>query len=90
MRALLVKYEWMSDALCREIGDEPFFSDDAGLTKRAKKICHRCPVIAECLQYALDDRDLVGVFGGTTDKDRRSIRRRKANVQSSQAERQRI
>lgn len=85
-----MKYDWMSDALCREIGDEPFFSDDAGLTKRAKKICHRCPVIAECLDYALQDMTLVGVFGGTHERDRRSIRRRKANVQSSQAKRQRV
>ncbi len=75
-----MKYDWMNDALCREIGDEAFFSDDAGVTKKAKKICNGCPVIAECLNYALDDRDLVGVFGGTTERDRRSIRRRKNRV----------
>lgn len=85
-----MKYEWMSAALCREIGDEPFFSDDAGLTKRAKKICNRCPVIAECLDYALQDMTLVGVFGGTHEKDRRYMRRGKTRDQSIQAERQRI
>lgn len=77
-----MKYEWMAEALCREIGDEPFFSTDPGLTRRAKRICNLCPVKAECLQYALSDRTLIGVFGGTTEKDRRMIRRKKTRVQS--------
>lgn len=90
MWTLLVKYDWMDNALCREIGDKPFFSDDPALTKKAQRICLRCPVIIECLRYALDDRDLVGVFGGTTEKDRRLIRRRNPNAKSSKAKRQRV
>lgn len=69
---------WMDDALCREIGPEPFFSEDAGptldVTNAAIRVCRTCPVQTDCLEYALTLGPVVGVWGGTTEKERRRIR----------------
>jgi WhiB family redox-sensing transcriptional regulator len=73
--------------VCSESWPDAFFSDeqpDGMLTRRsiysmereAKKSCSVCPYIAECLAYAIKDPELVGIWGGTTENDRRNIRRR--------------
>lgn len=40
----------------------------------AKTICATCPVHPECLQSALDDPGLVGIWGGTTESERDRLR----------------
>lgn len=42
----------------------------------AKRECAECPFRDPCLAFALADSNLEGVWGGTTDADRRAIRRR--------------
>ncbi len=42
-------------------------------THEAKRICRRCPVQAECLEYALKCRIRVGVWGGLSAKERDEI-----------------
>ena len=37
-------------------------------------LCAVCEVKAECLQYALDAGERIGVYGGTTGADRRRLR----------------
>jgi WhiB family redox-sensing transcriptional regulator len=41
----------------------------------AKVICSECFVQGPCLDYALADASIVGCWGGTDDKERRSIRK---------------
>ena len=41
-----------------------FFSDELVDIARAKNICATCPVMAECLEGALDRREPWGVWGG--------------------------
>lgn len=63
-------------ALCAQIDPEVFFPEKAGNAKEigvAKQICRRCPVITECLTEALTDGSLVGIWGGTTQVERRKI-----------------
>jgi WhiB family redox-sensing transcriptional regulator len=43
----------------------------------AKTICAGCPVRTECLDYALADDTLVGVWGGTSETERDHIRNRR-------------
>jgi WhiB family transcriptional regulator, redox-sensing transcriptional regulator len=43
--------------------------------RAAKAICGECPVCIECLDYALS-RGETGIWGGTTDRERRIIRKR--------------
>lgn len=46
--------------------------------KQAKAICAQCPVEEPCLEYALADWTLLGIWGGTTPKEREKIRRARA------------
>lgn len=43
--------------------------------REAKEICSSCPYKFDCLSFALDRSDLQGIWGGTTLRDRTSIRR---------------
>jgi hypothetical protein len=52
---------------------EAFFVDKGGSVRPSKKVCAACPVTADCLEYALGNRDEFGVWGGTTGRQRRVI-----------------
>jgi WhiB family redox-sensing transcriptional regulator len=69
---------WTEDALCRQVGSEPFFVDDGKSVAPACRICARCPVADDCLNYALTTMtsatDVGGVYGGTTYTQRRELR----------------
>ena len=71
---------WMEDGLCRQTDPELFFPEKGGNAEPAKSICRRCPVTAECLDWALSHRheSAYGVWGGTTERYRRNLRHRKA------------
>ena len=49
---------------------------------RAKAVCKGCPVVAECLADALDNRTEFGVWGGMTERERRALLRRRPDVRS--------
>lgn len=57
---------WEHRAACREITDAAslFFSEDLGEIAAAKRVCASCPVLAECLEAALERREPWGVWGG--------------------------
>jgi WhiB family transcriptional regulator, redox-sensing transcriptional regulator len=71
----------LDGALCFDnfdIGPEAFFPEKTRLSaynKRAKAMCKECPVIGECLEYALTNNIQEGIWGGTSLVDRRKIRR---------------
>ncbi|MBA8792505.1 DNA-binding CsgD family transcriptional regulator [Friedmanniella endophytica] len=46
------------------------------LLREATALCASCPVQAKCLFAAVVDHDVAGVIAGTTEKQRRAIRRR--------------
>jgi len=78
-RGTVSKYDWMDEALCREIGPEVFFptTTTADTTRQAKSICNRCEVQIECLNYGLDNLDIESVLGGYSQNERRLIKRKK-------------
>lgn len=49
--------------------------DERDKAREAKKICSQCPVQLLCLEYALDANERYGIWGGTTYKERKQIRR---------------
>jgi WhiB family redox-sensing transcriptional regulator len=63
-------------AACKGLPVELFVIDDTrgGGGDEAKRVCWRCPEKEGCLDYALSEPSLVGVWGGTTVKERRLIR----------------
>lgn len=74
--------EWRRAAVCQETDVEVFFPEDAspritrGQIKEAKAICGRCPVVAQCLTWAVETRERYGVWGGLTTRERDAMRRR--------------
>ena len=65
---------WMDQGLCREVGGDIFFPEAGTDNRQAIAVCRRCPVSSECLDYALRSR-VSGIWGGTSDRDRRRLRR---------------
>lgn len=53
---------WADLAVCKETDPEAFYVEKGGNTKPAKDTCARCPVTAECLEYALAHASVTG-FG---------------------------
>ena len=73
--------KWMESAVCASVDPELFqhswdVSRGVNHSRTAKKICHTCPVEVECLEHALKYFE-TGVWGGTTETERREIRRRR-------------
>jgi len=64
---------WEDDARCLQYDPEVFFATRARAERRAKSICHRCPVKSECLAHALASRVEFGVWGGMNWKERRAM-----------------
>lgn len=61
-------------AACRGEPLSIFFPERGETGEKAKVICRKCPVIAECLDWALGNADGSrdpGVYGGTTAYERR-------------------
>ena len=66
---------WRAQAACRGMDANWFHPVRGGSVAAQREVCAGCPVKADCLQYALDNNINVGIYGGTTDKDRRKIKR---------------
>ena len=67
-------------ALRRSDPDALFVQGAAQQT--AKTVCQGCPVIAECLADALDNRTEFGVWGGMTERERRALLKRRPDIRS--------
>jgi len=70
--------EWMASGLCGQIGIPDRFYPSGGDTREVQKICEACPVRTECLQWALDNDERFGIWGGVGEKARRRMKRRSA------------
>jgi WhiB family transcriptional regulator, redox-sensing transcriptional regulator len=68
---------WMAEGLCRNYPPAAFFPSDGVGVDRARKICGGCPVADTCLEYALDNRIDHGVWGATSERERRRILKRR-------------
>lgn len=75
-RWVALRPAWMRRAACRGQGTDSYFPHLGYDSRAAKAVCESCPVLPACMRYALDDPDLVGVWGGCTETERREIRKR--------------
>ncbi|WP_353050494.1 WhiB family transcriptional regulator [Cellulosimicrobium sp. Marseille-Q4280] len=74
---------WQDEALCAQTDPELFFPQKGGSTAEAKKVCRQCPVVDECLEWAIDAGEEHGVWGGMSERERSAYarsRRRKAKI----------
>lgn len=67
---------WQTDALCAQTDPEAFFPEKGGSTRDAKRICSTCDVRSECLEYALQNDERFGIWGGLSERERRKLKRR--------------
>lgn len=77
------KMAWRRFGACvRPSPREPFRTDRFFETKipinaiEAKKLCASCPVVEQCLDWALENNERFGIWGGLTERERRRMRRR--------------
>lgn len=73
--------DWRTHAACRDTDPELFFP--IGTTgpaidqiESAKEVCVGCMARDNCLDFAIATNQDSGVWGGTTEEERRTIRRR--------------
>jgi WhiB family redox-sensing transcriptional regulator len=67
---------WQTDSLCAQTDPEAFFPEKGGSTREAKKICGSCEVRNSCLEYALENDERFGIWGGLSERERRKLRKR--------------
>lgn len=70
-----VHQDWRDDAACRDQDPELFFALDDTTAQRALAICAGCPVRSACLEHALANGERHGIWGGTTEHERRTLLR---------------
>jgi len=74
---LFARPSWMADAACRGEGHRKYVIDVRHAPAEAVlATCADCPVREDCLAYAMAQPDVVGVWGGTTERERRAMRNR--------------
>lgn len=72
--ALVATATWKAQGACRDVDPRLFFPERGESTREAKAVCAGCPVRAECLEYALDQHEHFGIWGGTSERERRRLR----------------
>lgn len=66
---------WREHRACVGVDPEVFFPDVGRNAATAKAICASCSVQAECLRYALENREEYGVWGGLAPWERQGRQR---------------
>ena len=77
--------DWRHSALCRDEDPELFFpigttGPAAVQVEQAKVVCRRCTVVGDCLSWAMETGQDTGVWGGTSEDERRALRRREVRA----------
>jgi len=67
--------EWHQRAACRGVGPTDYVRGPKADYEANRALCADCPVRQECLEMALVDDGLAGLWGGTTELERRELRR---------------
>lgn len=71
---------WRNHALCRDSNAELFFpigstGQALEMIEAAREICDECAAKAPCLEFALQTNQEAGIWGGSTEEERRAIRK---------------
>ena len=67
---------WQERGLCAQTDPEAFFPEKGGSTREAKKVCLTCDVRQDCLEYALENDERFGIWGGLSERERRKLKKR--------------
>lgn len=65
---------WIAQGACHGKDPDLFFPGQGESTREAKAVCAGCPVREQCLDYALEHGEKFGIWGGTSERERRRLR----------------
>lgn len=77
---------WLERRACVGVPTKLFYREQGSNATVAKAICASCPVTAECLAYALTNREKAGIWGGLSERERRALPKPARPPQVSPAE----
>lgn len=66
---------WKLLAMCQNAANPDAWFEKFDSKKKAAEMCKGCPVISQCLTYALENDEQWGIWGGMTTKDRKRLKR---------------
>lgn len=72
-------WSWRDDGACLGHDDLFYSAEDEPKGERrrkearAKTICETCPVLKTCRQFAMESKELYGVWGGLTETERHKL-----------------
>lgn len=77
-------YDWQYKGACNGEDPELFYlpynargEEKLQQIKDAKAVCARCPVIEQCLNFAIETEEPFGIWGGMSEDERNTLIRRK-------------
>jgi WhiB family transcriptional regulator, redox-sensing transcriptional regulator len=73
----LTDRSWQDYANCLGVDPDLFFPERGASTREAKEVCRGCVVRGECLEYALENSEKFGIWGGMSERERRRLRRQR-------------
>jgi WhiB family transcriptional regulator, redox-sensing transcriptional regulator len=68
--------EFWADGACYGLDPELFHPERGASTSNARAVCAACAVRPDCLRWAITNHEHFGVWGGTSERERRRIRHR--------------
>lgn len=76
---------WQRQANCMGVDPDLFFPERGASTREAKEVCRGCVVREECLEYALENSEKFGIWGGLSERERRRLRRARTLARRNEA-----
>jgi WhiB family transcriptional regulator, redox-sensing transcriptional regulator len=82
--------DWQSQGACLNADPDVFFpisvaGASATQIRTARAICAGCAVRSDCIDFAVENREIQGIWGGTTDDERKKLRRARARAGAATA-----
>jgi WhiB family transcriptional regulator, redox-sensing transcriptional regulator len=71
---LAIDFMSRTERACKDVDRDVFFPIDVPGFRAAQAICETCPIKALCLEYALEANEEHGVWGGTSERERKRLR----------------
>lgn len=71
--------DW-KDAACRGLATSLFFPTTGESSSEAKAVCRGCPVRQKCIDFAVENGEKFGIWGGLSEKERRRNRAQRERV----------
>lgn len=71
--------DWHDQANCLGVDPDLFFPERGASTREAKEVCRGCVVRLDCLEFALQNGEKFGIWGGLSERERRRIRRQRVH-----------